>query len=333
MTLAIGIGTTTAIYSVVDTVLLRPLPFAGSDRLVALTEPERPRNLPGINYQEYVEWRSRTTTLESMAALTFNPQVIMATREGTVRLTAAVISPNYFEVLGVGAELGRVIGSVDEANSDVVVLSRNAWRTHFKSNPDAVGSVIELRGNIFSGPSNLGATPGEAGRLLTVVGVLPETFDTLGNVHDFYLPLTPTMYGRPPGVSVQARMREGVTLAAAQEEANVTGNAVRPPRPSDAPALSMPRFRISSVKDDIVLPMRPALQVFFVAVGVVLLIVCANVANLLMARGTTRAREIAVRLAIGASRMRVMRQVMTECLVSPRSEARLAPSSALPASA
>ena len=77
---------------------------------------ERPRNLPGINYQEYVEWRSRTTTLESMAALTFNP-LIMATREGTVRLTAAVMSPNYFEVLGVSAELGRVIGSVDEANS------------------------------------------------------------------------------------------------------------------------------------------------------------------------------------------------------------------------
>jgi putative ABC transport system permease protein len=189
------------------------------------------------------------------------------------------------------------------------------WRAHFKSNPDAVGSVIELKGNIFSGPSNLGATPGEPGRLLTVIGVLPETFDTLGNVHDVYLPLTPTMYGRPPGVTVLALMHEGVTLAAAQEEANVIGSAVRPARPSDAPALTMPRFRISSVKDDIVLPMRPALQVFFVAVGVVLLIVCANVANLLLARGTTRAREIAVRLAIGASRMRVMRQVMTECLV------------------
>ena len=123
------------------------------------------------------------------------------------------------------------------------------------------------------------------------------------------------MYGRPPGVSVQARLREGVTLAAAQEEANVIGNAVRPARPNDAPPLTKPRFRVSSVKDDIVQPMRPALRVFLVAVGVVLLIVCANVANLLMARGTTRAREIAVRLAIGASRMRVMRQVLTECLV------------------
>ena len=315
LTLAIGIGTTTAIYSVVDTVLLRPLPFEGSDRLVAITEPERPRNLPGINYQEYGEWRSRTTTLESMAAMTFNPQVIMATREGTVRMTAHVSSMNYFEFLGVKAERGRVFGAADQADQDVVVLSQNAWRTHFRSNSDAIGSVIELRGNIFSGPSNLGATPGETGRLLTVVGVLPETFDTLGNVHDIYLPLTPAMYSRPPGVSIQARLRQGVTLAAAQEEANIIGNAIRPARPQDAPALTMPRFRVSSIKDDIVQPMRPALQVFFVAVGVVLLIVCANVANLLMARGTARAREIAVRLAIGASRMRVMRQVLTECLV------------------
>jgi predicted permease len=315
LTLAIGIGATTAIFSVVDTVLLRPLPFAGSDRIVAITEPERPRNLPGLNYQEYLDWRSRTSTLDGMSAMTFNPQVIMETREGTVRMTAAVVSTNYFEVLGVSAELGRVIGSTDDANADVVVLSRDAWRTYFKSNPSALGSVIELRGNIFSGPSNMGAAPGETGRLLTVIGILPESYDTLGIARDVFLPITPTMYGRPPGVSVQARLREGVTLAAAQEEAITIGNAIRPARPKDAPALTNPRFRVSSVKDDLVNPIRPALRVFLVAVGVVLLIVCANVANLLMARGTARAKEIAVRLAIGASRARVMRQILTECLV------------------
>ena len=314
LTLSIGIGATTAIFSVVDTVLLRPLPFASSDRIVSITEPERPRTLPGINYQEFLEWRSRATTLEAMAAHTFNPQVIMATREGTARLTGGVISTNYFEVLGVGAALGRVIGPADEANPDVVVLSNSAWRQYFKSNPEAVGSVVELRGNLGSGPSNLGAKPGESGRLLTVVGVLPEKYDTFGFVFDVYMPM-PGMYSRPPGVTVEARLKQGVTIAEAQEEANVIGNAVRPARPQDAPALTVPRFRVSSMKDDLVDPIRPALRVFLVAVAVVLLIVCANVANLLMARGTARAREIAVRLAIGASRARVMRQILTECLV------------------
>ena len=315
LTLSIGIGATTAIYSVVDTVLFRPLPFAGSDRLVAIAEPERPRTAPGLNYQEYLEWRTRATTLEGMAAHTFNPQVIMTTREGASRLTAGVISTNYFEVMGVDAAIGRVIGTADDGNPDVIVLSHGAWRTYFKSNPDAVGSVVELRGNLGSGPSNLGARPGDSGRLLTIVGVLPEAYDTFGLTFDFYLPVAPNMFGRPPGVTVQARLREGVTLAAAEEEANAIGNSIRPPRPETASPLTMPRFRVSSMKDDLVDPIRPALQVFLVAVGVVLLIVCANVANLLMARGTARAREIAVRLAIGASRPRVMRQIMTECLV------------------
>jgi predicted permease len=315
LTLSIGIGAATAIFSVVNTVLLQPLPFASSDRLVAITEPERPRTLPGINYQEYLDWRARATTLEGMAAHTFNPQVIMATREGTARLAAGVISTNYFEVLGVDAALGRVISTADDTNLDVVVLSHGAWQAHFKSNPDAVGSVIELRGNLFSGPSNLGATPGDSGRLLTVIGVLPEKYDTFGFVFDFYVPMAHTMFGRPPGVTLHAKLRDGVTLAAAQEEANAIGNAIRPPRPDAAPALTMPRFRVSSVRDNLVEPIRPALRVFLVAVGVMLLIVCANVANLLMARGTARAREIAVRLAIGASRARVMRQILTECLV------------------
>ena len=168
--------------------------------------------MPGINYQEYLEWRSRTTTLESMAPITFNPQVIMATREGTARLTAAVVSTNYFEVMGVArANSDASSAPRDEANPDVVVLSQDAWRTHFKSNPDAVGSVIELRGNIFSGPSNLGAKPGEAGRLLTVIGVLPEDLrHASGSSSTSTCPLAPTMYGRPPGVTVEARLRDGV---------------------------------------------------------------------------------------------------------------------------
>ncbi|HYE84835.1 MAG TPA: ABC transporter permease, partial [Vicinamibacterales bacterium] len=315
LTLAIGIGATTAIYSVVNTVLIRPLPFAASDRIVAITEPEIPRGVPGINYEEALDWRRRSSTLEDLATHTFNPQVIMRTREGTARLTAGIISTNYFQVLGVRPALGRLIDRQDDANGDVVVITDGTWRSYFHSNPTAVGSVIELRGSIGQGPSNLGAQAGDAVRLLTIIGVLPPEFDTYGNAFEFYMPMVSGMYGRPPGVTIRARLREGVSLAAAQEEANVIGSAIRPPRPATAPALTMPRFRVSSVKDDLIEPVRPALRVFLWAVGVVLLIVCANVANLLMARGTARAREIAVRLAIGASRARVTRQILTECLV------------------
>lgn len=315
LTLAIGIGATTAIYSVVDMVLLQPLPFAGSDRIVAITEPENPRGAPGINYQEALAWRSRSTTLEDLATQTFNPQVIMRTREGTVRLTAGIVSTNYFEVFRARPALGRLLDRSDDANPDVVVITHGTWRSYFHSNPDAVGSVIEMRGNLGQGPSNLGAQAGDPVRLFTVVGVLPEEFDSYGNSFECYMPMFSDNVGRPPGVNIRARVREGVSLSAAQEEANVIGAAIRPPRPATAPALTKPRFVVSSVKDDLVEPIRPALRVFLVAVGVMLLIVCANVANLLMARGTARAREIAVRLAIGASRARVMRQILTECLL------------------
>jgi len=315
LTLAIGIGATTTIYSIVDTVLIRPLPFADSDRLVAITEPEAPPGVPGINYQEALDWRSRSETLEDLATHTFNPQVIMRTRESTARLTAAIVSTNYFQVLGVRPALGRLIDRQDDIQGDVVVITEGTWRNYFRRDPSAVGSVIELRGSIGQGPSNLGAQAGDPVRLLTIIGVLPPEFDTYGDAFEFYMPMVRGMYSRPPGVTVRARLREGVSLQAAESEANAIGNAIRPPRPATAPALTRPRFKVSSVKEDLVAPMRPALRVFLVAVAVVLLIVCANVANLLMARGTARAREIGVRLAIGASRSRVMRQILTECVV------------------
>jgi putative ABC transport system permease protein len=117
------------------------------------------------------------------------------------------------------------------------------------------------------------------------------------------------------GLSVIARLKDGVSMTAAEEEANAVGTAIRPPRPASAPPLTRARFQIEPLKDNLVASLKPALRVFLTAVAVVLLIVCANLANLLLARGTSRQREIAVRLAIGASRARIVRQVMTECVV------------------
>jgi putative ABC transport system permease protein len=314
LTLSIGIGATTAIYSVVDRVLLQPLPFPDGDQLVIVREPEITPTMRRVNYAEYLEWCSRTTTMSGLASVGMNPQVIMPTREGTARLTAGIISTNYFEVLGVGAALGRTIVSADDANPDVVVLSHNTWQTYFRSDPAAVGSVIELRGTLGS-TSNADAKPGASGRLLTILGVLPRDMQELGTPLDFYTPVVVAPNTTPSAGALRGRLRDGVSLAEASEEANLIGNAVRPARPVTEPPLKGPRFRVESLKDYLVVDVKPALRIFLSTVAVVLFIVCANVANLLLARGTARGREIAVRLALGASRARIVRQILTECLV------------------
>ena len=298
VTLAVGIGATTAIYSVVDRVLLQPLPFLDSDRLVYVGEPERPPTVMAVNRQELLAWRAKMTSVSGLAASAVDPMALIRTREGTVRLSNGMISSNYFEVLGINALTGRTILSSDETNLDVAVLSFETWRRHFHGDAAAVGSTIELRAS---------------NRLLTIVGVMPEGTEQLGMPMDIYTPLVPgSRIGLGPLIG---RLRDGVSPANAEEEANAIGTAVRPPRPASAPPLTRARFEVEPLKDNVVGTLRPALRVFLTAVAVVLLIVCANLANLLLARGTSRQREIAVRLAVGASRTRIARQVMTECLV------------------
>ena len=314
LTLSIGIGATTAIYSVIDRILLQPLPFPDGDRLVMIREPERSPRTPPLTYAEFLEWRSRTTTLSGLTVIGLNPQVIMPTREGTARLAGGLISTNYFEVMGINAAIGRTIVSADEANPDVVVLSHSTWQTYFRSDRAAVGSVIELRGTL-GGTSNADAKPGAAGRLLTIVGILPHDMQELFGSIDFYIPVLFTPGSRAPGGNMRGRLRDGVSFAEANEEANLIGNAVRAPRLASEPPLQRPRFLAEPLKEPVVSEIKPALRVFLTAVAVMLLIVCANVANLLLARGSARRREIAVRLAIGASRARVIRQLLTECLV------------------
>jgi putative ABC transport system permease protein len=315
LTLAVGIGATTAICSVVNTILLRPLPLLDADRLVRIVERDRPRTLPGLNYREYLDWQSRTTTLTGLAAATSNLQVVMPTPAGLVKVTAGYVSSNYFEVLGARALLGRTLLSADTANPDVMVLGYYEWQRHFGSDPGAIGSVVHFRSG------------GLAGRSLTVIGVMPESMETIGAPMDFYTPIAAMPNAGAIGLAqLIGRMREGAALAAAADEANVIGAAVRPPRPASAPPLTAARFDVRSLKDGMFdpplgrqggadIPVRSVLRIFLGAVTVVLLIVCANVANLLLARGTARRRELATRLALGASRWQLVRQILAECLV------------------
>src|SRR5262245_43350161 len=316
LTLALGIGATTAIYSVVDAVLLAPLPFTDSPRLVRIVEnlpsmfPGVPASQRGPSYQEFLEWQRRADTLREAAAVATLGQRVVRTPDGTARLWGAMTTANAFSMLGARALLGRPLGSSDAAHPDVVVLSADTWRRIFHADARAVGATIELRSPdpMFASSALLD------GRVLTIVGVMPDAFEfpTSGPL-DFYTPLVVDASKRSPGVAMLARLRPDVSVAAAATEANTIGSAVRPPRAANAPALNGPRFEVQVLKDQLVKPARVALQLILGAVAFVFIVVCANVANLLLARGTARSREIAVRMAIGASRARIARLVMTEC--------------------
>ena len=304
ITLALGIGANTAIFSVVNGVLLRPLALSDPDRLVRIWHTPPQSSFPGISTfsvspANYLDWQSQNHVFESMAIYGFRG-FTLTSGDKPEQVDVGAVSAGFFPTLGVRPELGRVLSTDEDqpGRSNVVVLSHRLWQERFGSNRVIVGNYIKLDGASY-----------------LVAGVMPASF----RFPDFAQMWTPLAWTDQEkairgnhNLVVIARLRPGVDMKQAQAEMDTISRRLEQQYPVDDKGWGAVVIPLHA---DMVSDVRPALLVLLGAVGFILLIACVNVTNLSLARIFSRHKEIAIRTAMGASSTRIMRQILVESVL------------------
>src|SRR5215216_2730591 len=304
VTLALGIGANTAIFSVVDAVLLRPLPYPDAERLVFLWSTMNSQGVPqsGSALPDYQGWRDQNKVFDGLGGFYYGDFNLATENEPPERIQGAYITANLFQVLQVSPAMGRLFAPEEEqcGNHRVVLLSDKLWQRRFGGAANVVGRQLRLAGETY-----------------TVAGVMPRGMPFFDNLPEVEL-WTPIAFEKDDSlgtrnnhfINLVGRLKSGVTVAQAQSDVGAVAQAMAEVAPENKGigALVVP------LQEQLAGDSRLALLVLLGAVGFVLLVACVNVANLLLARASARSKELAIRASLGASRARIVRQVIVECL-------------------